>query len=223
MRLLVIEDERELAHLIRRGLTEHGYAVDVAYDGDEGEMLAESVPYDLIVLDIMLPKKNGFDVCRSLRRAGVSSRILMLTARDKVEDRINGLDCGADDYLVKPFDFGELYARLRSLLRREVRHVSPLLQVRDLSLDTVGRRAIRRGRDIALTRKEYALLEYLIHYPGIVVTRRMIEEHVWNLSLDSDSNVIEVHVNRLRAKLNANGEEDLIETVRGSGYRMVEK
>lgn len=220
MRILVVEDETEMAYLLRRGLTRQGYSVDIANDGEEGQSLAEAVPYDVIVLDVTLPKKDGFEVCASLRRRAIKSRIIMLTARDKIGDRIRGLDCGADDYLVKPFDFGELYARIRTLLRREVVHGTPVIRVGDLSINTSTRDVVRGHRELELANKEYALLEYMALNAGIVITRRMIEEHVWNLSLDSDSNVIEVHMNRLRAKLNAGGEEDLIETVRGAGYRL---
>jgi DNA-binding response OmpR family regulator len=220
MRILVVEDEEELAYLIRRGLTREGYAVDIANDGEEGQILAEGIPYDVIILDIILPKKDGFELCLDLRRNKIKSRILMLTARDNVGDRIHGLDCGADDYLVKPFDFGELYARVRTLLRRDVVQGSPVLQISDLSVDTRTRQVKRGKRDVRLANKEYALLEYMARHPGIIVTRRMIEEHVWNLALDSDSNVIEVHINRLRGKLTERGEDDLIETIRGSGYRL---
>lgn len=220
MRILIVEDEKDLAYLIRRGLTEQGYAVDVAHDGEEGQVLAESVPYDLIILDIILPKKEGFDVCLSLRRNKINTRILMLTAKGAVSDRVHGLDCGADDYLVKPFDFGELYARVRALLRRDVTHGSPVLRVGDLSLNTITREVKRGDRDIELTNKEYAILEYLARNPGVVITRQMLEDHVWNLSLDAESNVIEVYIRRLRAKLDEGAEESLIETVRGAGYRL---
>ena len=220
LRLLVIEDERELAHLIRRGLTEEGYAVDVAYDGEEGEAFAESVPYDLIILDIILPKKDGFALCSSLRRKNIKTRILMLTSRDSVSDRVKGLDTGADDYLVKPFAFDELSARVRALLRREIAQPSPLVQVGDLNLNTATREVRRGERAVDLANKEYSILEYLMHNPGIVITRQMIEDHVWNLSLDSESNLIEVYISRLRAKLDEPGQTSLIETVRGAGYRL---
>lgn len=220
MRILVVEDEKELAYLLRRGLTLQGYAVDLAGDGEEGQVLAEDLPYDVIILDIVLPKKDGFQLCEALRRKKIDSRILMLTARDKVGDRIHGLDCGADDYLVKPFDFGELYARVRTLMRRDIVHSSPILRVGELSIDTARRHVQRGDRSIELTKKEYALLEYMMRFPGIVVTRRMIEEHIWNLELDADSNVIEVHINRVRGKLGECGDEDLIETIRGIGYRL---
>jgi DNA-binding response OmpR family regulator len=220
MRILVVEDEKELAFLLRRGLTQQGYSVDIANDGEEGRLFAEGIPYDVIVLDIMLPKIDGFELCSVLRRKGIGSRILMLTARDKIGDKIRGLDCGADDYLVKPFDMGELYARIRTILRRELSHGSPILNVGDLVVNTATREVTRGSCKMDLVNKEYALIEYMAYNAGIVVTRKMIEEHIWNLSLDSDSNVIEVHMNRLRTKLKAGGKEDIIETVRGAGYRL---
>ncbi len=222
MRILVVEDERELAHIIRRGLTEEGYAVDVAYDGEEGQELAESVPYDLIVLDIVLPKKDGFEVCAALRRKGVRTRVLMLTGRDAVADRVKGLDLGADDYVVKPFDFSELLARMRAVMRREVQRGSPVLEVGDLVLNTATHKVARAGKDVQLNNKEYAILEYLAVNSDQLVTRRMIEEHVWNLSLDSSSNLVDVYVRRLRSKLDIPGESSLIETVRSVGYRLRE-
>lgn len=222
MRILVVEDEKELAHLIRRGLTEEGYAVDVAYDGDEAESYAESAPYDLIVLDIILPKKDGFQVCTDLRRKKGDTRIIMLTSRDSVSDRVKGLDTGADDYLVKPFDFQELIARIRALLRRNVGAGSPLMQVGDLSVNTVTREVRRGERSIELNNKEYSILEYLMRNPKMVITRQMIEDHVWSFSLASSSNLVDVYVRRLRSKLDDPGRESLIETVRGAGYRLRE-
>jgi len=220
MRILVVEDEKALAHMIRRGLTEEGYAVDIAYDGEEGEYLAEVVPYDLIILDIILPKKDGFEICLGLRQKRVNTRILILTCKDSVSDRVRGLDSGADDYLVKPFNFNELSARIRALLRREVTRGLPVLQVGNLSLNTLTREVKRGQRDIKLTTKEYSILEYFMRNPNVVITRRMIEDHAWNLSLDSESNLIEVYIRRLREKIDEEGEESLIETVRGAGYRL---
>ncbi len=220
MRVLVIEDERDLAHLIRRGLTEEGYAVDVAYDGDEGQYMAEAAPYDLIVLDIVLPKKNGFDICSSLRKKEIDTRILMLTGRDSLGDRVRGLDTGADDYMVKPFEFDELAARMRALLRRGIANGSPVLQVGDLSLNTTTRELKRREAPIELNNKEYSIIEYLMRNPNMVITRQMIEEHVWSFSLDSSSNLVDVYIRRLRSKLDRPVEESLIETVRGAGYRL---
>ena len=220
MRILVVEDEKGLAHLIRRGLTEEGYAVDVAYDGEEGESFAESVPYDLIVLDIVLPRKDGFQVCSNLRNKGIKVRVLMLTGRDSVADRVKGLDTGADDYLIKPFQFEELTARIRALLRREIANASPVIQVGDITLNTATREVKRRGRAIDLNNKEYAILEYLMRNVNMVITRQMIEDHVWNFSLESSSNLVDVYIRRLRSKLDNPGEESLIETVRGAGYRL---
>jgi DNA-binding response OmpR family regulator len=220
MRILVIEDEKELAHLIRRGLTEEGYAVDVAYDGEEGESFAESVPYDLIILDIVLPRKDGFLVCSSLRRKGIKTRVLMLTGRDSVADRVKGLDTGADDYLIKPFVFEELTARIRALLRREIASASPAIQVGDITLNAATREVTREDRAIDLNNKEYAILEYLMRNVNMVITRQMIEDHVWNFSLESSSNLVDVYIRRLRSKLDNPGEESLIDTVRGVGYRL---
>lgn len=220
MRILIIEDDRQITNLIRRGLSEDGYAVDIAYDGVEGESLAESIPYDVIVLDIILPGKDGVGVCRALRQKAIHSRILMLTCKGDIRDRVSGLDAGADDYMVKPFDFDELSARIRALLRREVTRGSPLICAGDIVMNTVTRQVSRGSRTIELTAKEYAILECLLSYPNMVVTRRMIEDHVWNLSLDSTSNLIDVYIGRLRDKLNQMGQGDLIETIRGAGYRL---
>ena len=220
MRILVVEDEKGLAHLIRRGLTEEGYAVDVAYDGEEGESFAESVPYDLIVLDIVLPRKDGFLVCASLRKKGIKARILMLTGRDSVADRVKGLDTGADDYLIKPFQFEELSARIRALLRREIANASPVIRVGDIALNTATREVKRSDRTIDLNNKEYAILEYLLRNVNMVITRQMIEDHIWNFSLESSSNLVDVYIRRLRSKMDNPGEESLIETVRGVGYRL---
>jgi DNA-binding response OmpR family regulator len=220
MRILVIEDDRDIANMIRRGLSEEGYAVDIAYDGIEGEYLAETIPYDVIVLDIILPRKDGLGVCLALRQKGISTRILMLTCKGDVRDRVDGLDAGADDYMVKPFDFDELSARIRALLRREVIRGSPVICAGDIVMNTVTRQVSRGTRSIELTAKEYAILECFMSNPNMVVTRRMIENHVWNLSLDSTSNLIDVYIGRLRTKLNQTGQDDLIETIRGAGYRL---
>lgn len=220
MRILVVEDERRLAGIIKRGLIEEGYAVDNAYDGAEAEYMAESVSYDAIVLDVMLPRKDGIAVCRDLRAKNINTPILMLTARDAVEDKITGLDSGADDYQIKPFAFGELLARVRALLRRRAASKTQLLQVRDLTMDTLRREARRGERRIDLTAKEYAMLEYLMRHPGMVVTRTMLEENVWDYEFDGMSNVVDVYVRRLRRKLEDGGEDGLIETVRGAGYRL---
>lgn len=220
MRVLVVEDEERLADFVEKGLTEEGYAVDVAADGDAALGWAHVVDYDLIVLDIMLPKRDGIDVCRTLRARGVHTPILMLTARDAIEDRVRGLDSGADDYLVKPFSFAELLARLRALSRREPVVGDNVLRVGDLSLNTATREVIRQGQQIELTNKAYSLLEYLMRYPNQVLTRTMIAEHVWNYDFDSGTNVIDVHIRYLRRAIDDPFDRKLIQTVRGAGYRI---
>jgi DNA-binding response OmpR family regulator len=220
MRILVIDDDRRLCTVIKRGLLEEAYAVDLAYDGEEGEYLAEVNPYDLIILDIMLPNKDGIQVCRELRAKKISTPILMLTAKDTVEDRVKGLDTGADDYLIKPFAFNELLARVRALLRREGTSKSPELRVGDLTLNALTRQIWRGQRPIELTTKEYVILEYLMRHPSVVVTRTMIEEHAWDYDFDSLSNLVDVYMRRLRRKIDNEGEDSLIQTVRGAGYRL---
>jgi heavy metal response regulator len=223
MRVLVVEDERRIADFIRKGLSEHGYAVDVAYDGDEALEWPAVADFDVIVLDVMLPVRDGIEVCRLLRQRGVRIPILMLTARDAVEDRVQGLDSGADDYLVKPFAFAELLARLRALTRRERAVLAPALQVGDLVLDTRTRDVSRQGQCIGLTTKEYALLEYLMRHPNQVLTRTMIAESVWNYDFDNASNVIDVHIRNLRRKIDDPFPAKLIQTVRGAGYRISDR
>ena len=220
MRVLVVEDSRRLAGIVKRGLLEEGYAVDNAYDGEEAEYMAESTPFDLIVLDIMLPKKDGISVCRDLRAKKVNTPILMLTAKDSVEDKVTGLDSGADDYLVKPFAFSELLARLRALLRREVLPKVQKLQIGELALDPQSREVWRNGDRVDLTAKEYAIIEYFMRRPNAVVTRTMLGESVWDYEFDGLSNIIDVYVRRLRRKIDRDGQESLIQTVRGAGYRL---
>lgn len=220
MRILVVDDDRRLCAIIKRGLLEEAYAVDLAYDGEEGAYLAEVNPYDLIILDIMLPNKDGIEVCQELRAKKVNTPILMLTAKDTVEDRVKGLDTGADDYLVKPFAFSELLARVRALLRREGMSKSPELRVGDLTLNTLTRHVWRGQRPIELTTKEYVILEYFMCRPNVVVTRTMIEEHAWDYNFDSLSNLVDVYIRRLRRKIDTEGEDSLIQTVRGAGYRL---
>jgi DNA-binding response OmpR family regulator len=220
MRILVVDDDRRLCAIIKRGLLEEAYAVDLAYDGEEGAYLAEVNPYDLIILDIMLPNKDGIEVCQELRAKKVNTPILMLTAKDTVEDRVKGLDTGADDYLVKPFAFSELLARVRALLRREGMSKSPELRVGDLVLNTLTRHVWRGQRPIELTTKEYVILEYFMCRPNVVVTRTMIEEHAWDYNFDSLSNLVDVYIRRLRRKIDTEGEDSLIQTVRGAGYRL---
>jgi DNA-binding response OmpR family regulator len=220
MRILVVDDDRRLCAVVKRGLLEESYAVDVTYDGEEGEYLAEVNPYDLIILDIMMPVKDGIEVCQELRAKKVNTPILMLTAKDTVEDRVRGLDTGADDYLVKPFAFSELLARVRALLRREGISKAPELRVGDLVLNTLTRQIWRGKRPIELTTKEYVILEYFMRHPNVVVTRTMIEEHAWDYDFDSLSNLVDVYIRRLRRKLDKEEEDSLIQTVRGAGYRL---
>ena len=218
MRILVVEDDRKVASFIRKGLTEEGYAADVASDGETGLAMGLDRLHDVIVLDVMLPRKPGFQVVRELRQAKVSTPVLLLTARDAVEDKVQGLDAGADDYLTKPFAFAELLARIRALLRRGTAARAPVLQIADLTLDPAVRTVTRGGEAISLTNREFALLEYLMRNTGRVLTRTMIAEHVWDYSFDSGTNVIDVYVNYLRKKIDAGRERKLIHTVRGVGY-----
>ncbi len=218
MRILIVEDEQRIANFIKRGLKEKQYVVDLAPDGEEGLYLAESNPYDLILLDLMLPKKDGMTICRELRQKKIKTPILMLTARDAVRDRIHGLDAGADDYLSKPFAFGELLARIRALLRRQRPAANDILQVADLELNQLNHEVRRNSKRIELTSKEYALLEYLMLNANQIVTRTMISEHVWNEDFDSFTNVIDVHMANLRRKIDKDFKKELIHTKRGSGY-----
>ncbi|MCK5185970.1 MAG: response regulator transcription factor [Deltaproteobacteria bacterium] len=220
MRILVVEDEKRLAEFIKNGLREQKYSVDVAFDGEEGEYNAMTNDYDLIILDILLPKKNGWEVCESLRNAGVEIPIIILSALSDVSDRIRGLEKGADDYLTKPFVIAELVARVNALLRRAHKISQPVIRIRDLELDTAARKVKRAGEDIQLTNKEFALLEYLIMNKNKVVTRTMISEHVWDIHFDAGSNVIDVIINFLRKKIDVEGEGKLIHTIRGSGYML---
>ncbi len=219
MRILLAEDEAQTAAVLARGLREHAYAVDVAGNGGAALHAATTSDYDLLILDVMLPLRDGFSVCRELREGGLATPILMLTARDAVLDRVYGLDSGADDYLTKPFDFDELLARVRALLRRGPALRPAVLGVDDLELDTRTRRVTRAGRPVDLTAKEYALLEYLARRRGEVVTRADIAEHVWDSRFDTFSNRIEVYVQRLRRKVD-DGHRPLIRTRRGEGYTL---
>lgn len=218
MRLLLVEDDARIARFVAKGLREQTYAVDVAATGEDALYQAAVNTYDLIILDVMIPAPDGFAVCRELRKSGQRMPILMLTARDAVEDRITGLDHGADDYLTKPFEFRELLARLRALQRRS-RDLRPeKITIADLVLDTGAQTAKRAGRQITLTAKEYALLEYLVRNAGRVVRRAEIAEHVWDETFDPFSNLIEVYINRLRRKIDADAPKPLLHTRRGSGY-----
>ncbi|MFO7783772.1 MAG: winged helix-turn-helix domain-containing protein [Thermodesulfobacteriota bacterium] len=220
MRILVVEDENKVAGFIRRGLEEEGYAVDVAGDGESGLAMALDGVHDLVLLDVHLPGMNGFSVLRELRGRKVTTPVLLLTVRATIEDKVLGLDSGADDYLTKPFAFQELLARVRALLRRRSEDRSALLQVADLTLDPARRIAHRGGETIELTTKEFALLEYFMRNRDRVLTRTMIAEHVWDYDFDSMTNVIDVYVNYLRKKIDKGRERKLIHTVRGSGYMM---
>jgi DNA-binding response OmpR family regulator len=221
MRILVVEDERKIATYLKRGLEEQGYAVDLAFTGRDGLDWALAAPYDLIVLDIMLPEMNGVAVCQALRRDGSRVPILMLTARDTVDDRVTGLDAGADDYLVKPFALKELLARVRALTRRGTdAPKSPVLLVGDLQLDTLTHYVKRGDKPIKLTAKEYAVLECLMREPERVLTRTMIAEHVWSYDVYNQSNVVDVYIRNLRRKIDDDADLKLIRTVRGAGYRI---
>lgn len=222
MKILVVEDEQRVAQFIQKGLKEEGHAVDCAYDGEEGGFLAEVNEYDLIILDLMLPKKNGLTVCSEIRERGVSTPVLMLTARDAVQDKVRGLDAGADDYLTKPFVFDELLARVRALLRCGSESKAPILKIIDLELDPMSRRVTRGGKPIRLTTKEYALLEYMMRNPDRVLSRTRIGEHVWDMNFDPESNVIDVYVSHLRNKVDKGFDVSLIHTLRGQGYMLTE-
>jgi two-component system, OmpR family, response regulator len=220
LRALVVEDEVKMAALIRRGLVEEGYAADVARSGEEALWMARAAPYDAIVLDVMLPGVDGFGVCRELREAGVWSPILMLTARDGVEDRVAGLDSGADDYLTKPFSFAELLARLRALTRRGLAERPSVIEVGTLRLDPATHQAWRGDSEIALSAKEFALLETFMRRPGHVLSRLDLLEHAWDYAYENRSNVVDVYVRYLRDKVDRPFGLESIETVRGSGYRL---
>ena len=220
MRILLVEDNRRLSESLRLTLQEDGYAVDAVYDGLDGEEMGRMDVYDIIILDVMLPGKNGIEVCRALRNNRVRTPVLMLTARDSLNDRVLGLDSGADDYLVKPFEVDELRARLRALLRRESGVKTAQLQIQDLVLDPAIHRVTRAGQIIELTSKEFALLEYLMRHANHLVTREMAESHLWSTENIVASNVVDVYIRRLRRKIDDLCEIKLLETVRGSGYRI---
>ena len=221
MRILVIEDEKKVSNFIKQGLEEERYIVEVVNDGVAGSEMAMNNQFDAILLDVMLPGKDGFTVLSELREAGVSTPILMLTAKGTTEDRVHGLDLGADDYLAKPFSFDELAARLRSILRRSSPEKTTKLKCGDLVLDTVSHLAFRFGQEIELTTKEYALLEYLIRNKNRILSRSTITQHVWKHSFDPESNIIDVYIKRLRSKIeNEDGSKPLLQSIRGVGYRM---
>jgi len=222
VRILIVEDEKKVAQFITQALEEEEYAVDVAYDGVQGLALAQAQKYDAIVLDVMLPRMSGLEVIREFRARGGTTPTLMLTAKTAVEDRVAGLDSGADDYLPKPFAVAELLARVRSLLRRGNLEKATLLTIADLELDTVSHRARRSGKEIELTAKEYALLEFFLRNRGRVLSRTSISEHIWRYNFDTGTNIIDVYVNHLRNKIDEGFEPRLIHTVRGVGYVMKE-
>jgi two-component system, OmpR family, response regulator len=217
MRLLVVEDEQRLAAGLRKGLEAEGFAVDVVHNGTDGIWMARENPFDAIILDVMLPGANGYQVCRTLRSEGNWTPILMLTAKDGVWDQVEGLDTGADDYLTKPFSYAVLIARLRALRRRGAQARPTVLEAGDLRLDPATRRVWLRDAQVELTPREFGVLEYLLHHPEEVLSKRDILDHVWDFDFDGDPNIVEVYIRRLRTKLN----RPVIETVRGAGYRLV--
>ncbi len=218
MRILIVEDEKKVASFIKKGLEEEYYAVDVALDGKEGLKLASSEEYDLFIMDIMLPYMDGLAVVRELRNRGIATPVLMLTVKDSVNDKVEGLDAGADDYLTKPFAFEELLARIRALLRRSESAKTTKLKAGDLVLDLQSHRVIRNNREIILTPKEYSILEYLMRNMNKVVSRTKLIEHVYDYHFDTETNIIDVYINKVRTKVDANSEKPLIHTIRGVGY-----
>lgn len=218
MRILVVDDEENIANYLKKGLNESGYSVDTAFDGEEAVYLASINDYDLILLDIMIPKMNGIQVCKSLRKSQNSSYIILVTAKDKLEDKVTGLDAGADDYITKPFAFAELLARIRAVLRRGSEDKENILKVKDLEVNLLNREIKRGNTFIELTSKEFSLLEYFIRNKNLVLTRTMISEKVWNIDFFTDTNVIDVYVNHLRKKIDKDFDNKLIHTVRGVGY-----
>ncbi len=220
MRILLVDDDKKLCDTLKRGLEENTYAVDCVQDGEDGVYYAEITPYDLIILDVMMPKKDGWEVCRELRYKKIGTPILMLTAKDSVEDKVRGLNTGADDYLVKPFVFAELLARVRALLRRDGIIKSSELTVGDLTLNTATMEVRWKCNPVTLTSKEFAILEYLMRHPNAVATRTMIEEHAWNYDFDSMSNLVDVYIRRIRQKIDPSLGKQLITTIRGAGYKI---
>lgn len=223
MRALIIEDDRGVAGFLERGLRENGFGVDVSFDGHDGYAIAARNEHDIIVLDLMLPGRDGFSILRDIRRSGQTTPVICLTARDAVDDRVTGLDLGADDYLVKPFSFAELLARIRALMRRGTLLTDNPIQIGDLSIDIVTRHVQRSGQRIDLSAREFSLLEYLARHAGQVVSRTMLLEKVWDINRDPQTNVVDVHINRLRKKVDHGFSKALIHTIRGVGYVMREQ
>lgn len=222
MKILIVEDNEKLASAIKRGLEQEGYAADYLLDGESGERRIQFGlhDYDLVILDIMLPQKDGIAVCKDWRKADITIPVLMLTAKDAIEDKIAGLDCGADDYLVKPFSFDELTARVRALLRRPKETMPLELKIKDLVLNTTTRKVAREGKEIPLTLKEFMVLEYLMRNPNRVVTRDELYDHAWDFAANALSNTIDVHIKNVRGKIDRGRREKLLETIRGIGYRL---
>lgn len=223
MRLLLAEDERDLNRIITKKLTSSGYSVDSFFDGQEAIDVLAYTDYDAVILDIMMPKADGFAVLRAIRDAGKTTPVLFLTARDAVSDRVKGLDSGANDYLIKPFSFDELLAQIRAMTRTSFGAADNLLTVADITLDTKTQVVRRAGREVTLSAKEYALLEYLMHNQGIILSREKIENHIWNLDYEGGTNVVDVYISYLRKKLDEGREKKLIQTVRGRGYMLKEE
>jgi heavy metal response regulator len=224
MRILLVEDDKGASRFIKKGLQEKGYTIDVAFDGEEGLHFATSQVYDLIILDIMLPEMSGFEVLKGIRKKGIITPVIFLTARDEKEDVVHGLELGADDYLIKPFSFAELLARIKAILRRGQKDIElSKLTVDDLTLNLMNRSARRGDKDIELSAKEFVLLEYLMRNAGQILTRTMILEHVWGYDFDTSTNIIDVHINRLRAKVDKDFPHKLIHTIKGVGYVLTDE
>jgi len=222
MRIILIEDEKQLARIVKKGLEEASYSVDVAYNGEEGLYMAEHFPADVIILDIMLPVIDGLSLLSIIRKKGVKTPVILLTAKDTISDKIKGLDTGADDYLTKPFEFNELLARIRSLLRRKGDIKEAVIRIGDMEINTASREVKRAGRAIPLSTKEYTILEYLSYKKNTVVTRTDLTEHIYDESFDTDSNIIDVYINYLRNKIDSGFKNKLIHTIRGAGYILKE-
>ncbi|HLP17802.1 MAG TPA: response regulator transcription factor [Bacteroidota bacterium] len=221
-RILLVEDEKKVSAFIKKGLEEENYCVETAPDGEKGKVMMQASSFDLVIMDILMPKKDGLTVLQEIRSEGDATPVLMITAKGSVEDKVKGLDTGADDYLVKPFAIAELLARVRSLLRRKTSEKATTLTIADLTLDLVSHKARRGARQIDLTAKEYMLLEYFIRNKNTILTRTTISEHIWNYNFDTGTNIIDVYINHLRAKIDAGGENRLLHTIRGVGYIMKE-